>query len=152
MSDNNESSFFGKLLKLAGSFVLANVAGGMCVNKKNREKVAKHNNENNMLHMNILSKGEVRLKPDTDNAYLTCLSGSLDIHLAKPVDRVTSIEITSVLANVNIYVPNDVKVVTIGPESCKCNKSDFISFDDEKISEVHIKFTSYLSRVNYPNT
>ena len=69
------TSVLVKIMVGVGSFVLANVAAGICICKRNMKKANQNENQNNQVYSVFFTKGKVDVKNDTDNAYITCLTG-----------------------------------------------------------------------------
>lgn len=108
----NHSGFLPNLpiFKSIGLFLLANAGGAYAASKYFDSKMKEHENQNNQMMTVALGKQTVDIKPETNNAYITCLSGRTTINVPKPDHELTSIEILSVIGEVTINVEPGVRV------------------------------------------
>ena len=150
-TERKSSSILVKIMMGAGAFVLANVAAGICICRRNMKKANQNENQNNQVYSVFFTKGKVDVKNDTDNAYITCLTGELDIIVPKPVKEKMNIEVTSFLACVRIHVPADVKVTCDGPIPSKKDQSVEEAPDMELLPEIHFIIKSKVAKVEVVN-
>lgn len=97
-------------LALAGGFLAANVAGLNLACAVNSKKMKKNEKGYNMMHSIALSKKQIGINGGFNRAYLTCLTGSLEVLVEYPTNEEMVIDLTSVIGNVTIRLPKDVKV------------------------------------------
>ena len=145
------TSVLAKLIVGAGAFVLAVFAAGICICKRNMKNANRNENQKNQVYSVSFTKGKVDVNNDSDNAYITCLTGELDITVPKPVKEKMNIEITSFLACVRIHVPADVKVTCDGPLPSKNDLSVEEVSDMELLPEIHFTVKSKVSKVEFVN-
>ena len=134
-------SFLGKVLTLAGAFVVANFAGGICIGKLNEAKMKENENANNFMHSLILKKGTVDIAADTQFAYITCLTAGADITVPVPEKDVMTVEITSLFSDIKIHVPQDVKVTFEGPNYTENTETDANITDADDLPKIHFVTT-----------
>lgn len=128
------------LLALGGGFFLANVGALAAVCSKNVKRMNDHKDGNNLMYAYLFQKAEKVIKPDTDYAYITNLSGSLNVVVPKPEKDVMNVEITSVIGKVNIDLPAGVRI--------KCEGSNHLNYTEEGIEGgpvINLKVTDYLT-------
>lgn len=145
------TSVLVKIMVGVGTFVLANVAAGICIYKRNMKKANQNENQNNQVYSVFFTKGKVDVNKDANNAYIACLTGELDIIVPKPVQEKMNIEITSFLSRVRIHVPADVKVTFDGPLPSKNDLSVEEVSDMDLLPEIHFTVKSKVSKVEFVN-
>ncbi|MBO7356433.1 MAG: hypothetical protein J6U50_07360 [Lachnospiraceae bacterium] len=130
----------GVLLALGGGFFLTNVGLAAALGARNVKKLEGHTNENNSVYSYLFQKTEHCIKPDTRNAFITNLSGSIDIIVPRPEADVMNIEITSIIGKVNIELPTGVRI--------NCEGSNHLNYEEEGPEDgpvINLKVTDYLT-------
>lgn len=145
------TSVLAKIMVGVGSFVVAIVGAGIYICKRNMKKANQNENQKSQVYSVFFTKGKVDVNNDSDNAYIACLTGELDIAVPKPVKEKINIEITSFLACVRIHVPADVKVTCDGPLPSKNDLSIEEVPDMELLPEIHFTVKSKVSKVEFVN-
>jgi len=128
------------------AFASANLVCGICIAKRNMNKVNRTKGQNNLVNTTILKRGKVDIADNTDNAYIACFTGALDINVSYPEKQNMNVELTSVLADVKIHIPENVRIICDGPMGVNCSSArDDIDMKD--LPEIHFKIESKLSKV-----
>lgn len=103
--------FIVKFLGLIGGFVLANIAGTAAVYVRNMKKMKENDCQYKAMHSVTMNKGVVSLSGDIQKAYLTCMTGIMDINFTEvPVNDDVYLDLISVLGKVNVNLPVGVNV------------------------------------------
>lgn len=145
-------SVTSKVLIGVGALALGNVIAGICIGKNNLKKIEKTENQNNFVHTEILKKGKVCVSADVDNAYITCISGMMDITIPKPEHNKMYVEVTSFFSNLRISVPENVRVIYDGTCGIKTIRDTAMFPDIESLTEIHIVIKSKYSKVDFKKT
>ena len=88
----------------------------------------------------LFQKTEHCIKPNTRNAFITNLSGSIDIIVPRPEADVMNIEITSLIGKVNIELPTGVRI--------NCEGSNHLNYEEEGPEDgpvINLKVTDHLT-------
>lgn len=95
---------------VAGVFT-TNLVGSVVLSKKANEKMKANPDCNNMLYSVALNSADITIQPDTDYAYLNCLTGCMNITLSEiPVKEDLHIVFSTVMSAINVNLPQGVKV------------------------------------------
>ena len=70
-----------KICVVVGGFVAANLAGTAAICHINTKKMKLHEDQNNMMNTTSLGKRRIAVAADTQNAYVSCLSGYVDVDI-----------------------------------------------------------------------
>ena len=134
----------GKCIKgvtlVSGAVFLTNMGAMALLSNRDRKKMEKHENENNLQYAYSLRKEDIQVKPEVQNAYFTAINSSLTIRLPRPEKEQMNVEITSYLSKVNIILPADVNV--------KCDGSDHLNYsceEKEGLPVIHLIVHDHLS-------
>lgn len=100
----------------AGGYALSQVIGGFITCYVQNKKVKQQEKQNNQMNSYVLNTGEVHINAGIENAYVSSWSSKVDITIARPSHERMTLEIYAVLSDINIYYPNDVKVIMDGQE------------------------------------
>jgi len=147
--DNGKKQRIPVWTKIIGgvvAFASAALVCGICIAKRNMNKVNRAEGQNNLVNTTILKRGEVNINANTDNAYIACFTGALDINVSYPEKQNMNVELTSVLANVKIHIPENVRIICDGPMGANCS-SAHDDIDMKDLPEIHFKIESKLSKV-----
>ena len=117
----------------------------------NAKKLKKHENANNLMTTSVLGKRKTELAGHIQNAYISCLTGGLDITIAKPVHESMYIEIFSAFSKVNVYLPVGVNVFFDGTGLFTMIKDDTNLYEDEEVPEIYIVSKGFASKLNLLN-
>lgn len=98
-----------KILFGIGAVLALDVIAGAVMSHFNMKKIKSKQGQSNYSHFNTLGKAKLNIDNKTDNAYLSCLTGELDVTLSKPKADMC-VEITAVMACVKIHIPSGVQV------------------------------------------
>lgn len=132
MSENKKNSAVKAVLIGLGAivaFVMANIGVMFLMLRRNVKKVKEKENQNNAVHSIGLGKGTVALSGETNNAYLSCLNGRLDITFTEAPTHDVNMDLTCICGKVNVTVPASMRVISeLKPCSGKvdvvCENSD----------------------------
>lgn len=139
MKTKKKSSLLLKVIGIIVGFFAANAAGLLALGGISYKKMKNNECGNNMMHSVNLKKAGVEIKPDTDNAYINCVSGCVDIILKElPTHYDMNIVLGAIGAVVNVYVPEDVKVVTEGTGHFETIHNMCSQDQDDLLPTVHI--------------
>lgn len=139
---SRKGSFLGKLLGVAAGYAVANVAGTVAWYALKRKEMAEHENENNLMQAIALGKNSVVIKGNTDNAYIACLSGCVDINFeGEPEKENVYINLFSVLGKVTLNLPEGAKLELEGEGRCE-------KIQDNRLEEEEGRFTVHVVRQN----
>lgn len=130
----------GVLLALGGGFFLTNVGLAAALGIKNSKKMEENSDgNNNSNYAYVFQKTEHCIKPDTHNAFITNLSGSINIIVPRPENDVMNIDVTSIIGKVNIELPVGVRI--------NCEGSNHLQFEEgpEDGPVINLKVTDYLT-------
>lgn len=133
-----------KAVAAVGGFALSQVAGGLITAFAYKKKVEQQQNHNNQMCSVVLSKGEVYVKEEIENAYVSSWSSKVNITIAKPTHERMTLELYAVFSNVNIFYPDDVKVIMDGQEYVHRKESS----DTETLPEIYIIKNAAGSKIN----
>jgi len=126
------------VLGFIGGFALVNIAGTAVAYIRNMAKMKENDCQFKAMHSITMNKGAVNLSEDIQKAYLTCMTGMMDVNINDvPVNNDVYIDIVSVLGIVNINLPVGVNVDFDGDGICESLKNvvpDYI----EDAPTVHI--------------
>lgn len=147
----NVGSVLLKLFVAAGGFVVANFAGCFALARVNTKKMKEHEDANNLMTTSVFGKRNVEVAEDTQNAYISCLTGGLDITIEKPVHESMYVEIFSALGKVNVYLPAGVNVFCDGIGLFTMIKDDTNLYEDGEVPEIHIVSKGFASKLNLLN-
>ena len=117
------STYLKRFLILTGVYFIVNIGVVVAVLIRNTRKMKQHENANNQMEAFLLQNEDLSIKPDTQNAYITVLSSSVNIRVPKPEKESMNIGITAVLGKLNICLPPDVTV--------KCEGSGHLRYSQE---------------------
>ena len=115
MNENKKSSVVKAVLIGLGAvvaFVIANIGAMFVLLRKNVKKMKGNESQNNAVHSIGLGKGAVALSPDTNNAYLSCLNGRLDITFTEAPTHDVNMDLTCICGKVNVTVPASMRVIS----------------------------------------
>ncbi|MCQ2525744.1 MAG: hypothetical protein MJ130_03180 [Lachnospiraceae bacterium] len=116
--------FIVKFLGLIGGFVLANIAGTAAVYVRNMKKMKENDCQYKAMHSVTMNKGVVSLSGDIQKAYLTCMTGIMDINFTEvPVNGDVYLDIVSFIGKVNVNLPIGVNVDFDGDGMCESLKN-----------------------------
>ncbi len=135
-----------KICVVVGGFVAANLAGTAAICHINTKKMKLHEDQNNMMNTTSLGKRRIAVAADTQNAYVSCLSGYVDVDIERPINEKMNIEVFSVFGKVNLHLPQDINLTYDRP-FLKKSSEDMESFEEESLPEVHIINKSILAKV-----
>ena len=132
MSESKKNSTLKAVLIGIGAvvaFVMANIGAMLLMLRKNVKTIKGKESQNNAVHSIGLGKGAVALSGDTNNAYLSCLNGRLDITFTEAPTHDVNMDLTCVCGKVNVTVPASMRVISeLKPCSGKvdvvCENSD----------------------------
>lgn len=137
-----------KLILGAFVFATANVAGGLWLSKSNMNRANRAEGQNNLINTTILKRGRVDIKGNTDNAYITCLTGKMNIFVQSCDIKTMYVEIVSVLSDVKIHVPNNVKIIYDRPSDMD-NPNSCIDNGMDELPEIHFNVKSKISKTMF---
>ncbi len=129
--------------------MVANIAGMTLINKENSKKVARHNDENNLMYSVCMGKKDVEISDSINNSYLVCLTGSMTIHMPKkPMHKDVYIDLTSVFGNVTINLPVGVKTEYDGWGQMEMIQDVLPHYEEEEdMPTVHITRRAIASKI-----
>lgn len=106
-----KTSFWVKLLAILGGYTAANVGMMNLLCYKNGKKMAENNNQYNMMNSVFLGNQTVEVKEDTDNVYLTCLTGKVTVDMTKlSKDKPVLLDLFAFAGNITVLLPEGVKI------------------------------------------
>lgn len=103
-----------KLLKKLGIKIVAGFAGFAALNiigMKIRcglvmKSMNRHQNDNNVMHSEVMGKGSMDVNGDANNVFITCLTGSMDINLkAVPKSKEIFVDLCAILGKITLNLP-----------------------------------------------
>lgn len=148
MSKKSNSSAALTMLGILGGLVVAAVAGTAVLYRKNMKKMQQHQDENNMMYCVSMSKKNVEIKEDTNNAYFTCLAGKLNLNLSKlPGNKDVFIEVFNLFGSVNINVPYGVLVSYEGEDLGYPAQNVALESENEDAPVIHVKGRNILGKL-----
>ena len=114
MNENKKSVVKAVLIGIGAvvAFVMANIGAMLLLLRKNVKKMKGVENQNNAVHSIGLGKGDVALAGDTNNAFLSCLNGRLDITFTEAPTHDVNMDLTCIFGKVNVTVPASMRVVS----------------------------------------
>lgn len=116
---------------VVGGFVLANIAGTAAVYARNMKKMKENDCQYKAMHSFTMNKGVVNLSGDIQKAYLTCMTGIMDINFTEvPVNDDVYLDLISVLGKVNVNLPVGVNVDFDGDGVCEKIKNAIPDYID----------------------
>lgn len=128
-----------KFFALVGGFALANIAGTAVAYVRNMCKMKENDCQYKAMHSVMMTKGVVNLGEDIQKAYLTCMTGAMDINIDKmPVNDDVYIDLVAALGIVKINLPVGVNVVFDGDCAGECLKNLVPDSYEEDAPTIHI--------------
>ena len=129
----------GIVLGAAGSFIAANAAGVAYLANVAGKKMKSNELGNNMMYSNALNQKTLDINPDTDHAYINCVSGVSEVRLNDlPIHYDMYIELGSFCSVFIIKLPADVKVNIEGTGFKNTVKNMREEVTDESLPTVHL--------------
>lgn len=149
MNENKKSVVKAVLIGIGAvvAFVMANIGAMLLLLRKNVKKMKGVESQNNAVHSIGLGKGAVALAADTNNAFLSCLNGRLDITFTEAPTHDVNMDLTCIFGKVNVTVPASMRVVS-DLKPCS-GKVDVIceNPEDENAPALHITGKACMGKV-----
>lgn len=149
MNENKKSVVKAVLIGIGAvvAFVMANIGAMLLLLRKNVKKMKGVESQNNAVHSIGLGKGAVALAADTNNAFLSCLNGRLDITFTEAPTHDVNMDLTCIFGKVNVTVPASMRVVS-DLKPCS-GKVDVIceNPEDENAPALHITGKTCMGKV-----
>jgi len=144
----SESTGLVVVLSVIGGFVLANLLGVSLQYRKNKKKMAEKDKQFNQMHSVTMGNAKVTVGEKTQNLYLTCLSGKLDVNFEKlPENKDIYMDLFSVCGKVTINLPFGVEAKCDGIGRFERNRSVLLDYGDGHVATLHIERKSYFSEL-----
>lgn len=122
-----------------GGIIGANVAGTAYLSASAAKKMKEHEDGNNMMVSVSLGKKKIDIKPDTDRAYINCVSSATEISLdSLPINYDLYIELSAFCSVIAIKLPADVRVSLEGTGSNDVINNLYGDEEDCSLPTVHI--------------
>lgn len=110
-----KGSFIGKVLGVAAGYAAVNMAGVGIWYAQKKKQVMEHENESNLMQAIALGSNKVLLKNNIQNAYISCLSGSVTIDFeGQPEHEDIFVDLFSALGKVTINLPEEAALDLVG--------------------------------------
>ena len=130
-------------------FAALNIIGMKIRCDRVMKRMSRHQNENNVMHSEVLGKGSMDVDEDANNVYATCLTGSLDVNLkAVPKSKDIFIDLCAVLGKITLILPPGAVIKYEGVGSFERILDQRTEEEDkEKSYMVHLSRKNVLSEI-----
>lgn len=114
------------------AFASAIVGGSFAVNRKLMKKMEKNKDNYNMMNSVVFNNGFAETDENTDNAYVSCIFGNMNVTVKDLVKDNINIEVFNLFGNTKITVPKGVEVVILAEN----NKGNIVMNAEECEEEI----------------
>ncbi len=145
MSDKKKRTGLKAVLGIVGSFFAANVAGVAYLTLSAAKKAKNTKSGNNMMYSVAMGKKKLEVKPDTDRAYINCVTGVTEIEINELPSKNMDIELGAFCSVFALKLPAGLKVEIEGTGHRNVINNLYGEAAEENLPTVHIN----VNKVNY---
>lgn len=113
MEEKKQGSILKVILAAIGAvavFIGAVTATMFALLRRNIRKIGTGDNQNNKISSFGLGKSETLIEPDVDNAFYSCIVGTLTVSWAETPKKDVVLDLTGILSTITVVIPDNVKV------------------------------------------
>lgn len=127
------------VLSILGGFVAANLLGTAVSYRKNMKKMKEKENQTNQMHSVTMGKLKVNVGEKTQNLFITCLSGKVDVNFNQiPSHQDVYVELFSIFGKTTINLPVGVNCICEGEGHFENVRNVAQDFAEEAEVTVHV--------------